>query len=531
MSKNKKGGKVLGKGRDGCVLDPPVLCSTKSNPSDYKNQVSKIIDISYADPYKVEDFVEEFNSGEIFHRFDPRGENFLPGLEMCYKKFHQLSNEQKTDIDTCGYNNMEHASLYLNILLKKGLSFQTTTQALNEKDFLRSLGYLLLGAKTCVADINILLLDIKADNLLYSEDKDGTFPVFIDFSNDFVITDRTRLITFLTSFSSFYNTWSTEMLMFFYKIQQGKKKYPKMKEIQKDLLNERGIDLKLKQNKDYMNELTKDLLKDVILSNSNTASQKKLLKVFYEKQMCYAIGRVYLDEYNKKIKKQPSFKNKEIKHILDNLVTDSYYSRFMIDDALYYIGKEVKLTKRKDYLIKKSRTPSIQPSLSPGMLSSLDRFVSNMRLTPSSVPSSERTLSMTPPPGLTRPSKKKAKRGKWVRPKNLKNKKKKKTKARSVSYDLKDITPRKLKKMKKTGLVKIIKKYKKAKCPKITGLKKNQIIDRILLFKPKMKKTDLKKISQATLKKMLKENIKELCKVKQNDKKQVLYDFIVKNIV
>ena len=196
-----------------------------------------------------------------------------------------------------------------------------------------------------------------------------------------------------------------------------------MKELQKDLLDKRGIDLKLKKNKDYMNGLTKDLLHDVILSNSMTASKKKLLKVFYEKQMCYAVGRIYLDEYNKKIKKQPSFKNKEIKHILDNLVTDSYYSRFMIDDALYEIQKEVKLNSRKDYLIRKSRTPSIQPSLSPGMLSSLDRLISHMRLTPSqrsqlSPSPTQAPLPMTPPPGLTRPSKKKkAKRGKWVRPK------------------------------------------------------------------------------------------------------------------
>jgi hypothetical protein len=308
----------------------------------------------------------------------------VPSLSSEYNKLSALIS----------YNNMEHASLYLNILLKKGLSFQTTTQALNEKDFLRSLGYLLLGAKTCVADINILLLDIKADNLLYSEDKDGTFPVFIDFSNDFVITDRTRLITFLTSFSSFYNTWSTEMLMFFYKIQQGKKKYPKMKEIQKDLLNERGIDLKLKQNKDYMNELTKDLLKDVILSNSNTASQKKLLKVFYEKQMCYAIGKVYDDAYRKKVRNQPSFKNAKIEKILTNMIIDSYYDRYLIDDVMHCIQKEVKLTSRKDYLIR-NRSPTPPRSLSPAMLASLNSFVNNLRLTP--------TPSLGAPPGLGAP--------------------------------------------------------------------------------------------------------------------------------
>ena len=80
-------------------------------------------------------------------------------------------------------------------------------------------------------------------------------------------------------------------------------------------------------------------------------------------------------------------------------------------------------------------------------------------------------------------------------------------------------------------MVKKVRKYKKTKCQKITGLKKNEIIDRILLFKPEMKKKDLRKISPATLKKMLKENIKNLCKVKLGAKKKVLYDFILKNIV
>ena len=528
MSKNKtsKGGTVLGIGRDGCVLDPAILCSTKSNPSDYKNQVSKLIDISNADPYKIEDFVEEFVSGEIFHNFDPSGENFLPGLEMCYKKYHQLNNEQKNDIVKCKYNQQPYQSTYINILLKKGLSFQKTTQSLNQKDFLRSLGYLLLGAKICIHDLNILLLDVKADNLLYSEDKDGKFPVFIDFSNDFVITNQSRLIQFMYGFSSYYHTWTTEMLIFFYKIQQGKKNNKKMKKLAKDLNDERGIDLKNPKNKAYMKDITKDILRDVLLSGSQSVKQKKALREFYEKQMCFAIGRIYTDEYDQKIRKQPSFKNKEIEHILDNLVTDSYYSRFMIDDALHFIQKEVKLNSRKDYLIRNIRTPSIQPSSSPAIISSLNRFVSNMRLTPTP------SQAPTPPPGLTRPSKKKkAKRGKWVRPKNLKNKKKK-TKARSVSYDLKDITPRKLKKMKKPALVKIVRKYKKSKCQKITGLTKNEIIDRILLFKPELKKKDLLKISVATLKKMLKENIKNLCKViKLGDKKKVLHDFILKNIV
>jgi hypothetical protein len=528
---NKKGGKVLGVGRDGCVIDPAILCSAKSKISDYKEQVSKVIDITGVLPYKIQDFVEEFISGNIFLQFDPNGENFLPGLEMCYKKYHQLNNDQKKDIIKCKYNSSPYKSTYINILLKKGLSFQNISLSLNNKDFLRSLGYLLLGAKTCIHDLNILLLDIKADNLLYSEDKDGLFPVFIDFSNDFVITDQSRLMQFITGFNQYYNTWTTEMLIIFIQIMKGKKNYSGIKKLSKSLKDIRGIDLNDQANKDYMIDITQDIIKDVLLSNSTSARHKKKLQEFYEKQMIYAIGVVYNDQYKKKVRSQPSFKNDKIEAILDSMITNTYWNRLQIDETMFLIQKEVKLTSRKDYLIR-SRSPTPPRSLSPAMLASLNNFVSNLRLTPT--PSSERTLSldlgaplppnlrsspMTPPPGLPPPAPKK------------KKKRKKKTKSRTVSYNLNDLTPRKVRKMKRPALYQIVKKYKKSRCKTIKGLSKTEVIDRILLFQPGMSKTNLKKISLPTLKKMMKTHMTAKCKVKLGAKKQVLYDFILNNIV
>ena len=462
---NKKGGKVLGKGRDGCVIDPAILCSTKSNKDNYSNQVSKLIDISGVPEYKIKDFVEEFISGDIFIKFDPNGENFLPGLEMCYKKYHQLNKDQKKDIKECKYNKSPYGSTYINILLKKGFSFQKTTQKLTNDGFLRSLGYILLGVKTCIHDLNILLLDVKADNLLYSEDKDGKFPVFIDFSNDFVITDQTRLIQFLNGFNQYYNTWTLEMMIFFIKMMKGRNNKKGIQKIMKDIERYRGIDLNESVNKKYMKEITNSILKKVLLSQSNSITQKNNVNEFYEKQMCYAIGKIYTEEYDQKIKKKPSFKNIKIEYILDNLVKEGYHDRFMVDDALYYIYKLINLNSRKDYLIRKNRTPP-QQSLSPGILASLDNLLSNMQLTPppSSMPPLYNPAAQIPPPGLPSPPQ----RPGWVNPKNLK-KKKKKNKSKSISYDLKDVTPNKLKKMKKPALIKILKKYKDRKCKKITG--------------------------------------------------------------
>ena len=581
---NKKGGKVLGKGRDGCVIDPPILCSTKSNKSQYNNQVSKLIDISGVPEYQISEFVEEFVSGDIFLKHDPNGENFLPGLEMCYKKYHQLNKDQKKDIKECKYNRSEYGSTYINILLKKGFSFQKTTQKLNNDDFLRSLAYLLLGAKTCIRDLNILLLDIKADNVLYSEDKDGKFPVFIDFSNDFVITNQQRLWGFLKSFHSYYNTWTLEMMIFFIEIMKGEKNKEGIRKLIKDIDQYRNIDLNNNENKLYAKDLTKNILKKVLLNSSNSKTQQKNLKEFYDKQMCYAIGKIYKEEYDLKVRKNLSFKNTKIEFVLDKLVNEGYDGRFMIDEALTYIYKLVNLRERKNYLIRNRRTPQQSlRSLSPAILASLDNLLSDMQLDssirldsmpmpspPTSIPTkvwvgenadirkskNGRILGWAttdgtmfgdklpfkknkmqkdpriptsmpslhnPPPGLPPPQ-----RPGWVNPKNLK---KKKNKKRSISYDLKDVTPKKLKKMKKPALVKLLKKYKKKKCQKITGLKKEEMINRILLFQPELEKKDLKYEKNLTLKRILKTHIDTKCKVKPGNKKKVLHDFILKNVI
>jgi hypothetical protein len=527
----KKGGKILGVGRDGCVIDPPILCSTNSNKSDYTNQVSKVIDIHNADSRSVEEFVNEFISGDLFRQFDPKGENFLPGLEMCYKKQHELTAEQKEDMRDCKYNDHPFRSLYINILLKKGFSFQKTTATLNSDDFLKSLAYILLGVQMCVNDLGILLLDIKADNLLYSEDKDGKFPVFIDFSNDFVITDQSRLVSFLSSFNQYYDTWTLEMMIFFIQVMVGKKNKKGIKSLKKDILNQRGIDLDDPANKKYMKDITKDILKNIVLSNSKSAKHKKDINMFKEKQMCYAIGRVYMNAYQKKISKTPSFKNKKIEYILDNLQTESYHHRFMAEDALYYIQKLVPLNGRKNFLIKsKSR---VRASISSSRLSGLDSMMRSLNLsqTPSTlnIQSLPSQLVRTPTPTPTPPGPPGLPPKPWLNKKNLK--KNKKAKSKSISYNLKDITPRKLKKMKKPALVQILKKYKKKNCKKISGLKKAEIIDRIKLFQPKLSKKDLKSHSLLTLKRILKTHIDTKCKVKQGDKKKVLHDFILKNIV
>ena len=98
--KTQKGGTVLGQGRDGCVIDPPIMCSSKMSAL---NKVSKLINISDITEHAYQEFINEYKSGQIFRKGDPNNYHFLPGIDMCEFDDSNVSLALKKDIKTCGY--------------------------------------------------------------------------------------------------------------------------------------------------------------------------------------------------------------------------------------------------------------------------------------------------------------------------------------------------------------------------------------------------------------------------------------------
>lgn len=550
---NKKGGKILGKGRDGCVTNKPILCSTKSNPKDYQNIVSKVIDITNAKSRDISMFVEEFNSGEIFRNYDPNGNHFLPGLEMCYKKYHELNSEHKQDMKDCQYNFNEFESLYLNILLRKGLSFQKITTDLKSEDFLKSLMYTLIGSLNCIRDLNILLLDIKGDNLLYKEEtKNNVVPVFIDFSDDFVIKTPNDLKLFLTRFSSYYNTWSLDIFILF--LMTSSKNSSSIKKLNDNLKKYRNIDLFKIIDEPKIKSLRNGLFMKIL---TKTATKKEYQE-FCEKQMLYSISISFFESYYKS-KHQKDLEDKKIPNLLAFFSDELYYKRPTIDEAIDMIAKSlkdnfnVKMSKREDYIISlnKSQTPKKAPAKkysNKDMLQLLKKTISsnNTKVSKGNNKSIIGKVSSKKP--ATIPSYFRSSNASYQMPssnldKSLLDKidlmlleSKKKTKKSSKKISDKKNYKRNTKSIEKENtkkqLLDKITVYKKRNCDifkSVHLMNKSDLIDGIIYFDKKQHKEILKDMSYFKLKALFKLLYNQKCKVNKNANKNTLAKFIKDN--
>lgn len=532
---NKKGGKVLGQGRDGCVVDKPVMCSTKSNPKDYENMVSKLIDVTHAYD-DIEDFVNEFNSGSIFRNFDPNSNHFLPGIEMCYKKFHQLSNEHKQDVMTCQYNDDEYTSLYLNILLRKGLSFQKITNNLNTINFLKSYFYLLTGAIQCSRKLKILLLDIKRDNLLYKEEsKDVVVPVFIDFSDDFVLKKKIDLATFVTRYSSYYQTWSTELFVLFYMSRGSRAKSSStMQKLKKDLKQARNIDLDKLMKEPKMIAL-KPLFNRII--NGNITSKE--FQDFSEKQMLYAISQSYLQSFYQS-SKQAELRANGIDKLFSYFAHEFYYERPSIDivitlveSKLKFLGVDIK--QRKDYFIdlKKQKTP--KKSI-PKIYSNKDMLKLLNKSTASNIRVSSNNKLSSLIGKVTKTNKSQSDSLKSVIDQidlmilsDLDKQKKKSSK--KISTKIYKHNTKSIKTHTKQNLLDKIKVYKNKNCnfKSVYLMKNSDLIDSIMKLDAKQHKVILNDMGYFKLKKLYNSLYEKKCKVNQNAKKSVIAKFVKEN--
>lgn len=559
---NKKGGKVLGQGRDGCVTDETIMCSTNLNKDDYKDKVSKVIDITNADPRDIEMFVNEFKSGDIFRNFDKNGNHFLPGLEMCYKKFHELNQQQKSDMaGYCQYDYDPYKSLYLNIILKKGISFQKITQKLKTQDFYKSLLYLLIGVKKCVRDLKCLLLDIKGDNLLYKEEqKDVVVPVFIDFSNDFVIKNKDDLSMFIRRFGSYYNTWSLEMFILFTMVRDEKSET--VKKLYKDLNMYRGIELKkLLKNDKELKKLKNGLLTRIA---KGTASNKEYNN-FCEKQMIYAIAASFHNSYFKS-SKQTDLRKNGVNNILTRFTAELYYDRPSLDVCINMIVFELKnkfnyeIKTRKDYFIdlrKKSPPKKSTPKsyVNKDLLNLLNKTSSknskfvNKNSKIVSVPSSKgwRSKPITTPSNpmldssnsnnsividsllqkidsMIEKDKKKI-LSKSKKSKKINNKKDYNLPSKKTEDIVKQYT--------KKHLIEKVKEYKRKKCNFKSHhlMKKAELIDSIIQLNPNHNKDGLKNLSYFDLKNGFKIIYDDYCKINQNASKKTLVKFLKKQNV
>jgi len=357
--KTQKGGRVLGSGKDGCVIDPPIMCNSNMKS---KNKVSKIMNIDYflndrgkqvkMTKKHIKSLRKEYDFGKIFRDIDPKSHYFLAGMDMCKKSFviDKISEDLQDDLNRCKYDKNKTLNAF-NIIMKKGIDFKRILRRLKQDDVLKSLVYLLEGMKLLIKN-DILLLDIKGGNLLYSPDEvidKKAYPVFIDFSDDMVMKNKKDFKKWLEYFSynlGTYSTWGFELYSIFYK---NYIKLPKKKKLfsKKPIFNQQYLDRFIKDvNRDTGKNLEKDYkeISDYVLK----VIDSKAYPIIYEKIMIYSLGRSFISTY-------PYYKienNKVLTDILFPMIDEDIRERPDINKLIKNIKKHISYKKREDLLIK-----------------------------------------------------------------------------------------------------------------------------------------------------------------------------------
>jgi len=336
--KVRRGGAILGKGRDGCVIDPPSMCSSSLNSM---NKVSKLINVTDMDEEDYELFEQEYMLGKQFTKVDPYHRHFLPGIEMCNIDTNKtkLSAGQKKDIKDCKFDTKP--SFLLNIVMKKGQSFKKIIRTLERDDILKSMAYLLYAFNISIYDLKLGLFDIKGDNMLFSSNDDDPteiFPVLIDFSQDFVRdTGNIDFEEFLMNFGSSTDyIWPIEINAAYYEKYKKTHGLFTMQKMFNEIETKYGLDIQ--NNKKHQEDFEK--LGKYMLSDRS----EKFISGIYNKLMVHSLGLSFVNALN------DSQKDKFITSILQDMLKP-IKKRPYISELLKRLEKELEYSTYSDLYI------------------------------------------------------------------------------------------------------------------------------------------------------------------------------------
>ena len=481
--KKQKGGKILGQGRDGCVTDPPYLCSNKYDP---KNHVSKLIDLTKVSKKQI---AEEFKLGQIFLKSDPKHKYFLPYVDGCQYTISKTVNDKKwNDIKKCGY---VHGGKFdiMSLILPKGSALKL--DHLKMQDKLITIHQCAKIVHKVVHELNLVHLDIKQDNMLLY---DG-HATLIDFTPDFVFPlTQKKFDEFGDWFGrGFYFAWPPELYIMTHILRNNfyGDSFNNDHMLEKDLLKKFKKVFKMDFfDKNYAQKLIEFYNQDFAL--------------FIDKIMMYSIGIALEDAFGTK-KANPAIlqsltdieyeyrsSSAEIIKLLDPFVEKKRLDRAM--------RKAEKAEKTKK-LVPRPKDPSLPPPVPP-----MPKSLSPRTARPKPVVKSQLTplpktpsLPKTPLPKTPSPPK---------------------------TPVMKTPSLTQLKSKTKKELLSIIKKYKSGNCPPVSKLSETEL-------KKSLKKLDGKydssKKSKSQLKKDLVSIKKQRCSVlKTNNKKEDIIKQMVK---
>jgi len=344
-----KGGKVLGKGGYGCVIQPAIMCKKEDDPT---NKVSKIIRMDRLSKENQKELNEEFYLSQKFKKIDIDNKYFLGGIDKCTLKSSKIPI---ADLKGCKFPVHKEIDI-MNIVMTIGEDFNKIASKLNTVELFKTLAHLLIGAKKSL-DLNIVLLDIKYENLLFVKDQKNKkliHPVFIDFSPSLIMQSEDQFADFLKMGTSYYFVWPIEILLATYLADT--KKHIKLPPIPKIMDSKKVIEKyeAIKMHNAILKKTESDFYYNLLRYENYDMKKrdyKKLVIQFYkslEKDYKNTMSKILVYQISKAF---VHLKNKNFNKIIKNMTEQDFNKRLNIDESLRVIEKEIGLITDKKMLI------------------------------------------------------------------------------------------------------------------------------------------------------------------------------------
>jgi hypothetical protein len=313
--------KLIGSGAYGYVIEPAI---------DDLKKVCKIIDITCVTKSQFKLYKSEIHLCKKLKLLDPHNETFLiPDTFEMYDETDETI-KKRISIDKTFENILKHMHNFyptfefLSFTMERGEQFgKILSLAVDYNQIISILHYLLISIKKIVYEYQMCLMDIRPENILFLKNKYGDYyPVFIDFTRQFVIDDKNTFGNFFYYVNNFIiennEYWPNDLLFYklFYLGRSHKKN--QYQELFRHLShNYKDIDI-LEEIKKYK----------VLYTNA---------QYFHETIMIYSLGKVFLNM----IKNKKLMHNKFLKNIFKKMVEPKFYDRFRLDYLMDVVENEL----------------------------------------------------------------------------------------------------------------------------------------------------------------------------------------------
>jgi len=280
----------LSHGVHGITFQPSLIYKNNTFEIYKNNFISKIINNNNNNNI-IYNINKEYKISNILKKLDPNNKYFIY-IDEIY-----------------------HSENITNLIIKKGYEINMLSNYFTEIDIFKIFFNCLNGIEI-LKDNNILLLDIKSNNMLLNKSFENVFNlVFIDFSGELVVYKNNHLEIFIEKFCHHvHDYWPYEinkMLSNYYEKKNKRINYKFYKNYSKKKINKKILILNEVFDKHVMNDI------------------KYNLKLFYEKVMIFQLGKTfkYLIKY---IFNNDSENIKKLYKVMNNLVDENYNDRYTL---------------------------------------------------------------------------------------------------------------------------------------------------------------------------------------------------------